>query len=846
MSVIDIKIATAEAYWGGDGWFGADASPSGYAWYVTKSNYYGELTNDFNILELGFAANALFDIATVNSVHLFFKIDVNNAAAADDHVYAHASDTSHISNTVYGTDYGALSSGTGWKSIDITTMFNALADKSAAWYLLLSTKSDSEVNPYWLSQFRVLDTDGNEAYIHVDFTAIPTACTAPTSVSVSNETPAPDGEVTLSFSGMGPGDWNTIVGAEIHRATNSAGPYSYLKEIATTATYGSTTVAAPSIPGNSYYFKVITKGSEEGYDSALSSQYAHVTATTTDCVSPSALSLSALVASKKPLLSWGGAFPGIGNAITAYDIEYSESSDGVSWGAWTFYRTLVTTETSGASLVPIAETLGYYRRYRVMTLGTLEGHDSGWSDASESVRTSSSTVSQIQTPLMIVYEYPHVVFDDPDYIEKGPFPIGLVQLYNTLIWHPKYQGIGFFSLNMPFDEASNALLKCYETDEYGIKRFRLIGKAGHNELMMILYKQIKKDKNGVEMIEVKGISLTAILAKRAITHSAQNTDYPVGQILSLLRSQPIFCEHYDEGTSAWVDDINADLMADSYGDRRFPDFHWKEPTSFTPEDSDDVVYQPEKLVVLLDEIIAMCLIEGCGLRVTSSYYNDVADTLTNYFELYKGIDRSTSQDTYPHVIFDEKLGNIRSMVYTNSIENVKTAGYTTNNDIDTLAASTLRLVDIMSENAYSAGDQAYINDGTPTANVNGGSGMSRDELGIVVSEIVAPDSGTTEEKLNVLYNSCRQAGRNEINKSIEEHTFEVEINLSVGRQFGSDYFLGDIVTVRCDRYGVTMDARIAEAPETYETGKDVQISLIFGDPAITLLNRIKQISRRRG
>jgi len=26
----------------------------------------------------------------------------------------------------------------------------------------------------------------------------------------------------------------------------------------------------------------------------------------------------------------------------------------------------------------------------------------------------------------------------------------------------------------------------------------------------------------------------------------------------------------------------------------------------------------------------------------------------------------------------------------------------------------------------------------------------------------------------------------------------------------------------------------------------VQISLIFGDPAITLLNRIKQISRRRG
>jgi len=259
-----------------------------------------------------------------------------------------------------------------------------------------------------------------------------------------------------------------------------------------------------------------------------------------------------------------------------------------------------------------------------------------------------------------------------------------------------------------------------------------------------------------------------------------------------------------------------------------------------------VVYQPEKLISLLDEVLAMCVIEGCGLRVTSEYYTDIADTLTNWLELYKGTDRSVSQDTYPHVIFDEKFGNVRSMVYTHSIENVKTAGYTTNLDIDELAASTLRLVDIMSENAYSAGDQAYINDGTETANVNGGSGMNRDELGIIVSEIVAPDTGTDEEKLNVLYDSCKQAGRNEINKAAAEHTLEVEINPTVGRQYNSDYFLGDIVTARNDRYGVSMDARIAEAEETYQAGKNPEFSLVFGDPAITLLGRIKQITRRRG
>jgi hypothetical protein len=845
MSVIDIKASQISIYNGRDGWGSDYDFPFGYDWRVQKFMSEGEGADSFRVPQLKIDANNLFAIATVSSVKLYFYVTTNVLSQSYHNLFAIVSNTNHVSDTVAGTNYNELSAGTGWKYIDITSLYAALETPASDWYITLSGNSDLFTEPQQYAYFFSSGITDYEPYIHVDFTAVPSACTAPTAVSVDNAVPAPDAEVTLSWSGAGPGDWNTIVGYEIHRATNSAGPYSYLKEIATTNTYGSTTVSAPSVPGTSYYFKVITKGSEEGFDSGLSSQYAQVTATTTDCVAPSALSLSALVASTKPLLSWGGAFPGIGNAITGYEIEYSESADNATWGAWTFYRTLATTATSGASLVPIAETLGYYRRYRVKTLGTLEGHDSEWSAASESVRTSSSTVSQIQTPLMIVYEYPHIVFDDPDYIEKGPFPIGLVQLYNTLIWHPKYQGLGFFSLNMPFNETDNALLKCYETDINGVKRFRLIGKAGHNELMLILYKRIAKDKNGVEMIEVKGVSFPAVLAKRIVTHSAQIEDYPVGQIKSLLRSQPIFLEHYDEGEEEWVDDINGDMMADSYGDRRFPDFHWKEP-AFTYETSPVIAYQPEKLAILLDEIIAMCKIEGCGFRATSSYYTDVADTLTNWFELYKGVDRSVSQDTYPHVIFDEKLGNIRSMVYTNSIENVKTAGYTTNLDIDELAVSSLRLVDIMSDNAYSAGDQAYINDGTPTANVNGGSGMSRDELGIVVSEIVAPETGTTEEKLNVLYNSCRQAGRNEINKSVEEHTFEVEINLSVGRQFGSDYFMGDIVTVRCDRYGVSMDARIAEAPETYETGKDAQISLIFGDPAITLLNRIKQISRRRG
>jgi hypothetical protein len=662
---------------------------------------------------------------------------------------------------------------------------------------------------------------------------VPTACTAPTTVGMSDSYPLPSTDGTLSWSGAAPGTVNAITGYDVYRATSEFGSYSYLKSVTTTNTYGSTTVTSPDTLGQSYYYKVLTKGNKGSlYYSGLSSAVAFQTAITYDCLPPTAISFSSRVVSRPPLMSWGGAYPGYENPITGFEIEYSESADNVTWGAWTALKTVYTTASSGSTLVEISATLGNYRRYQIKTLGTNPGYDSDWSNPSESVRTSSSNVSQTDNPLLVTYEYPHVVFDDPDYVEKGPYPLGLIQLYNTLIWHPKYQGVGYFALNMPFNETDNALLvpgNC-------------MGKAGNSELMLILFKRISKDKNGVETVEVKGVSLAALLAMRVITYSEQNTDYPVGQIKSLLRNQQIFCEHYDGG---WVDDINADLMDDSYGDRRFPDFHWREP-AFSYTESDDVVYQPEKLYNMLDEVLAMCIIEGCGIRVSSEYYTAVADTLTNWLELYKGTNRSISQDTNPHVIFDEKLGNVRSIVYTHSIENVKTAGYTTNLDIDELSASTLRLVDIMSDNAYSAGDQAYINDGTETANVNGGSGMNRDELGIVVSEIVAPDTGTDEQKLNILYNSCRQAGRNEINKATAEHTLEVEINPTVGRQYNSDYFLGDIVTSRCDRYGVTMDARIAEAEEIYQAGNNPEFTLIFGDTAITLLGRVKQITRRRG
>lgn len=96
-----------------------------------------------------------------------------------------------------------------------------------------------------------------------------TPCTAPTTLTLSQGIQAPSGNVTLSWSGAQAGTNLTIGSYDVYRSTSVAGTYTLLGN--TTST--SYTVAAPSIRGSSYYYKVVTKPAQSvtGYDSPLSS-----------------------------------------------------------------------------------------------------------------------------------------------------------------------------------------------------------------------------------------------------------------------------------------------------------------------------------------------------------------------------------------------------------------------------------------------------------------------------------------------------------------------------------------------------------------------------------------------
>ncbi len=209
------------------------------------------------------------------------------------------------------------------------------------------------------------------------------APTAPTSISVSDATPDAGTNVTLSWSGAGPGSYNSITGYQVYRSTSAGGTYSYLGEVATNGTSGSMQVTAHDTMGSVYYYKVYTVGVRS--NSAISSVCASVTSKVyTTCSAPTAVSLSATLANAgaSVTLTWSGAGGGTNNPISGYAIYRAVSSGGT-------YSLLGTTaSTSYPIAAHTTEGSSYY--YKVASIGTKSGFDSGVSTVYAALKTNST------------------------------------------------------------------------------------------------------------------------------------------------------------------------------------------------------------------------------------------------------------------------------------------------------------------------------------------------------------------------------------------------------------------------------------------------------------------------
>ncbi len=197
--------------------------------------------------------------------------------------------------------------------------------------------------------------------------------------------------ITLTWSGAS-GGTSAIKGYQIASRTSTDNstwsPWNVLTTLTLSASGGSYNPNVSRVPGTYTQFGIWTIDTLDVYSSEVISNsiYCNITA----CVAPSVCSLSSTLAEGNVTLSWSGASGGAGNAITSYEIQYSDSSDNSTWGAWTALTTVFTSATSGSVIVSPTTTRGNYRRFRVRTRGTAgESFYSDWTISSNTVRRNT-------------------------------------------------------------------------------------------------------------------------------------------------------------------------------------------------------------------------------------------------------------------------------------------------------------------------------------------------------------------------------------------------------------------------------------------------------------------------
>jgi len=197
--------------------------------------------------------------------------------------------------------------------------------------------------------------------------------------------------ITLTWSGASSGT-SPIKGYQIARRTSTDNStwsaWNVLTTLTLAASGGSYNPTVSRTPGTYTQFGIWTIDTFDVYsiEKVSNSIYCNVTA----CGAPTVCSVSAALAEGNVTLSWIGASGGAGNAITSFEIQYSDSPDNISWGDWAALTTVNTSATSGSVIVSPPAIRGNYRRFRVRTRGTAgESFYSDWTVSSNNVRRNT-------------------------------------------------------------------------------------------------------------------------------------------------------------------------------------------------------------------------------------------------------------------------------------------------------------------------------------------------------------------------------------------------------------------------------------------------------------------------
>ena len=372
-------------------------------------------------------------------------------------------------------------------------------------------------------------------------------------------------------------------------------------------------------------------------------------------------------------------------------------------------------------------------------------------------------------------------------------PLGIADEIGSLVWTSRYFDFGEFTMIAPVTELNNSILKEGNIIVKHDERNEIKDASGAvwRRGAQITYKHITKDIYGAEQMELKGYMIGSWLRNRCIS-----------QKISM------------EGTNQEI--INRMVMKNCGIDadfaRRFERFDM-----ITQEDFGgiSVSYANESYINLGDEVKARAQAGKLGYEILVNERDRIYG-----FYLYKGTDLTAgNNDGNTPCIFSREFENVRSQEYTSSIENRGTYMY-----------------------VQGAADENGVR---PYVEI-----WDMEERGLNLYEVYCDASDISRQykvgDVEKTYtdaeykNLLKSRGEAELATYGDRISFSSEISTSSNLRYGEDFFLGDRVTCRENRWGIQIDARITEISEIYQKGME-SLEATFGESMPTLIEKIRKV-----
>lgn len=216
--------------------------------------------------------------------------------------------------------------------------------------------------------------------------------------------------------------------------------------------------------------------------------------------------------------------------------------------------------------------------------------------------------------------------------------VQIIDTYQSLIWTDRYQEAGDFELCMSM---TPGLFDTIKQDRYLQSR--------HSDHVMIIEKiAISSDDENGDQVTISGQSLESLLNRRIVWG------------LKILNG------NLQEGLQTI---FNENIINPSNTNRKIENFIFESSTdSAITNLTIDTQYTGDNIY---DIVTTICIEQGLGFKVTLSENKQFV------FKMYKGIDRSYSQDSNPYVIFSPNFENLITSNYIESkaaLKNVTLVG----------------------------------------------------------------------------------------------------------------------------------------------------------------------------